>query len=214
MPSASMPSMPGMTEPQALRRLLLPWWPPLLLGTLWGTLQALGGPALWGYERQAIGDGQVWRLLTGQLVHLNAMHLALNLLGLAGVMAVWGQTLARPAVLLDMILGSTIAVALGLWFLAPQVSWYAGASGALHGLFMAGIVLATETGRALRTAAALGLLLKLALEAHTGTGSAGLIGAPVIHAAHQFGAFGGVVSALAWRLLRRSSQMTGPRVRG
>lgn len=198
MPSASMPSMPGMTEPQALRRLLLPWWPPLLLGTLWGTLQALGGPALWGYERQAIGDGQVWRLLTGQLVHLNAVHLALNLLGLAGVMAVWGRALAQPCALLVTYLGSACAVGLGLWWLEPKLAWYAGASGALHGLFMAGIVLATETGRMLRAAAALGLLLKLVLEARLNTGTAGLIGAPVIHAAHQFGAFGGVVSALLW----------------
>lgn len=209
MPSALMPSMPDMTEPQALRRLLLPWWPPLLLGTLWGTLQALGGPALWGYEREAIGDGQVWRLLTGQLVHLNAVHLALNLLGLAGVMAVWGRQLARPCALLVTYLGSACAVGLGLWWLEPQLAWYAGASGALHGLFAAGIILATETGRMLRAAAALGLLLKLVLEAHVETGTAGLIGAPVIHAAHLYGAFGGVVSALTWRLLCRSSQATG-----
>ncbi|MEW6692560.1 MAG: rhombosortase [Pseudomonadota bacterium] len=206
--------MPGMTEPQALRRLLLPWWPPLLLGTLWGTLQALGGPALWGHERQAIGDGQVWRLLTGQLVHLNAVHLALNLLGLAGVMAVWARELTPPLTLLGMVLGSACTVGLGLWLLAPEVAWYAGASGVLHGLFAAGIVLATETGRALRTAAALGLLLKLVLEARLNTGTAGLIGAPVIHVAHQFGAFGGGMSALVWRLLRRSSQATGPGVGG
>lgn len=198
MPSALMPSMPGMTEPQALRRLLLPWWPPLLLGTLWGTLQALGGPALWGYERQAIGDGQVWRLLTGQLVHLNATHLTLNLLGLAGVMAVWGRALAQPCALLVTYLGSACAVGLGLWWLEPKLAWYAGASGALHGLFMAGIVLAANASRMLRTASALGLLLKLVLEARLNTGTAGLIGAPVIHVAHQLGAFGGLVSALLW----------------
>ncbi|MGK0674485.1 MAG: rhombosortase, partial [Halothiobacillaceae bacterium] len=193
--------MPGMTKPQALRRLLLPWWPPLLLGTLWATLQALGGPATWGYERQAIEDGQVWRLLTGQLVHLNAIHLALNLLGLAGVMAVWGRELARPTVLLGMFLGSALAVGLGLWFLEASIDWYAGASGALHGLFAAGIVLATRINRMPQAVAALGLLLKLVLEAHLNTGSAELIGAPVIHTAHQLGACGGVVSALAWRLL-------------
>ena len=214
MPSASMPSMPGMTEPQALRRLLLPWWPPLLLGTLWGTLQALGGPALWGYERQAIGDGQVWRLLTGQLVHLNAVHLALNLLGLAGVMAVWARELTPPLTLLGMVLGSACTVGLGLWLLAPEVAWYAGASGALHGLFTAGIVLATRASLGLRAAAALGLLLKLVVEAHLDTGSAELIGAPVIHAAHQLGALGGVGSALIWRLLRRSSQAAGSVGRG
>jgi rhomboid family GlyGly-CTERM serine protease len=165
---------------------------------LWGALQALGGPALWGYERQAIEDGQIWRLLTGQLVHLNTVHLALNLLGLAGVMAVWGRELAQPCALLVTYLGSACVVGIGLWFLEPKLAWYAGASGALHGLFAAGIVLATSVDRTLRAAAALGLLLKLVLETHVETGTAGLIGAPVIHVAHQLGAFGGVVSALLW----------------
>ncbi|MDM7321884.1 MAG: rhombosortase [Gammaproteobacteria bacterium] len=194
-----------MIKPRPWRLLLRRWWATLLLGGLWCVLQAHGGLALWGYDRQAIGDGQVWRLLTGQLVHLNAVHLVLNLLGLAGVMAVWSRELAHPVALLGMFLGGVCAVGLGLWWLVPEVAWYAGASGVLHGLFAAGIVLALGTSLRLRAVAAMGLLLKLALEAHLGTGSAELIGAPVIHAAHQFGAFGGVVSALAWRLLRRSS---------
>ncbi|MEF3193162.1 MAG: hypothetical protein K6346_02935, partial [Halothiobacillaceae bacterium] len=74
--------------------------------------------------------------------------------------------------------------------------------------------LATREGWTLRAIAALGLLLKLVLEAHMDTGAARWIGAPVIHVAHQLGAFGGVVSALTWRLLRRSSQATGPGVGG
>jgi rhomboid family GlyGly-CTERM serine protease len=195
--------MPGMTEPRAWRPLLRPWWAVLLLGGLWCVLQALGGPALWGYDRQAIGDGQVWRLLSSQLVHLNAVHLVLNLLGLAGVLAVWSKALTPPTVLLGMFLGSACAVGLGLWFFAPEVAWYAGASGTLHGLFAAGIVLAAETPRGLRVVAALSLLLKLVLEVRLDTGTAELIGAPVIHTAHQFGTFGGGVSALVWRLLRR-----------
>ncbi|MFZ5537738.1 MAG: rhombosortase [Pseudomonadota bacterium] len=206
--------MPGMTEPRAWRPLLRPWWAVLLLGGLWCVLQALGGPALWGYDRQAIGDGQVWRLLSGQFVHLNAVHLVLNLLGLAGVMAVWVRELTPPLTFLAMVLGSAGAVGLGLWWLVPEVAWYAGASGVLHGLFAAGIVLATRASSELRAAAALGLLLKLVVEAHLDTGSAELIGAPVIHAAHQLGALGGVGSALIWRLLRRSSQAAGPVGRG
>jgi len=162
-------------------------------------LQALGGPAYWGYDRQAIEQGQVWRLLTGQLVHLNAAHLALNLLGLAAVMAVWGRELARAHTLSGIFLGSALAVALGLWFGKTNLAWYAGASGALHGLFAAGVVLAASADRRLRAVAALGLLLKLVLEAHVNTGTAGLIGAPVIHAAHQFGALGGLISALLMR---------------
>lgn len=180
------------------------WLPPVLLGGCWCALQALGGPSAWGFDRPAILEGQIWRLLTASLVHLNVIHLALNLLGLAGVMAVWGRELARPPALLGMFLGSAFAVGLGLWFLAASLDWYAGASGALHGLFAAGIVLASHAGRMLRLAAALGLLLKLVLETQLDTGTAGLIGAPVIHAAHQFGALGGILAALAWRFQHRA----------
>ena len=191
-----------MSEEGPPARRLRFWLPPVLLGALWCVLQVLGGPALWGYDRLAIGDGQAWRLLTGHLVHLNAMHLVLNLLGLAGVVAVWGRELARPSVLLAIFLGSALVTSLGLW-LQPRLDWYAGASGALHGLFAAGIVLAIGAGRMLRLVAALSLLLKLVLEAHVDSGTAGLIGAPVIQAAHQFGALGGTLAALTWRLRHR-----------
>lgn len=194
--------MPRMSEEGPPTQRLRFWLPPVLLGALWCVLQVLGGPGLWGYERLAIGEGQAWRLLTGHLVHLNAMHLVLNLLGFAGVVAVWGQELARPSVLLATFLASALATSLGLWF-QPQLDWYAGASAALHGLFAAGIVLASGAQRMLRLTAALGLLLKLALETQIDTGTAGLIGAPVIHAAHQFGALGGALAALAWRLRHR-----------
>lgn len=166
-------------------------------------LQALGGPGLWGYERAAIEAGQAWRLLTSQFVHLNATHLALNLGGLAGVMAVFGPSLTRPSILIGAVMGSACTVALGLWFLAPDVAWYAGASGVLHGLFAAGVVVATGAPTPLRAAAALGLGLKLAWEARHGTASADLIGAPVIHAAHLYGATGGLLGAALVRLARR-----------
>lgn len=193
-----------MSKRTSLSHLARFWVPPVLLGTIWCVLQALGGPSLWGFDRQAIGDGQAWRLLTGHLVHLNAMHLALNLLGLAGVMAAWGRELARPSVLPVMFIGSALAASLGLWFMTPELAWYAGASGALHGLFAAGIVLARDAGSLLRLVAALGLLLKLVLETVVDTGTAGLIGAPVVHAAHQFGALGGTLAALAWLIRHRA----------
>lgn len=185
------------------------WVAPCVLAILWCLLQWAGGPATWGYERAAIDDGQVWRLLTGNLVHINATHLALNLLGLAGVTAVWGRELGSWRVLAAVFSGSALAVGLGLWFTTPELAWYSGASGALHGLFAAGLVLATGTGRLFRLVAALGLLAKLAIETRLDTGTAELIGAPVIHAAHQWGAAGGLVIALILRLMTCHSRDKG-----
>jgi len=175
------------------------WLAPLALAATWCLLQGAGGPDAWGYDRAAIGDGQVWRVLTGSLVHIHATHLALNLVGLAGVMAVWGRELGAWRVLAAVFSGSALMVGLGLWLTAPELAWYSGASGALHGLFAAGIVLATAVSTGFRLLAGLGLLLKLVLETQFGSGTADLIGAPVVHAAHQFGAISGALAALLWR---------------
>ncbi len=174
------------------------WSAPFMLVSLWGLLQWFGGPATWGFDRSMITDDQPWRLLTAHLVHLNPTHLALNLLGLAGVLAVWGQDL-RGVRLPVLFLISAATVSAGLWWTRPELLHYAGASGAVHGLFAAGIVLAHSAGTGLRLIAAALLLLKLGLEPHFGGGAAELIGAPVIHAAHPYGALGGGLTALLWR---------------
>ena len=179
------------------------WGAGVLLG-LWCTLQYLGGPAWWDYARQDILSGQVWRLLSAHFVHLNTTHLLLNGLGLLAVLAVWGEALrgARPLLL---AVGMALGISLGLWFNEPQLVHYAGASGVLHGLFAAGMVLTRDIGTGWRALAALGLAAKLVAETQLNTGSAELIGAPVIHAAHQWGALWGVILALPvyWLGIRR-----------
>ncbi|MEW6764303.1 MAG: rhombosortase [Pseudomonadota bacterium] len=161
---------------------------------------------MWGFDRPEIGDGQVWRLLTAHFVHLNGTHLALNLLGLTGILLVWGQALGEARVLAAAFVGSACMASLGLWFMSPELVFYAGASGAVHGMFAAGCVLATRLGPIFRLVAALGLLLKLVTEVNFNTGTAELIGAPVIHASHQWGALGGVMIAG----LIRVTQKRGP----
>lgn len=177
--------------------------PAAALCAIWVILQIFGGPERWGYERQAIGEGELWRLLTGNLVHLNARHLALNLIILTGVMTVWGRELARPATFFGLFMASALAVGIGLWTADEGLAWYVGASGALHGLFAAGIVLASGADPLFRAAAALGLLFKLALETQVDIGTSGLIGAPVIPAAHEWGSAGGCLAALLWKAAGR-----------
>ena len=43
--------------------------------------------ALLRYDREVIGNGELWRLLTGHLVHLGWSHFLLNAIGLALVWA-------------------------------------------------------------------------------------------------------------------------------
>ena len=65
----------------------------LVLGVTAIALTAVGTPTFaWlAYRRAAIAQGQIWRLVTGHLVHVGAAHLAWNLAGLALV----AKTLAR-----------------------------------------------------------------------------------------------------------------------
>lgn len=165
-----------------------------LLLVIWILTQYVGGPALWDYSRSAITDGQLWRVLSGHFVHLNTTHLLMNSLGLLGIVSVWGAALhgARP---LWLSIGIGLGISLSLWLAEPQLQHYAGASGVLHGLFAAGIVLAHDLSPRFRLVAAAALLAKLIAETQFNTGSAELIGAPVIHGAHQWGALWGFALA-------------------
>src|SRR3569623_2737413 len=69
---------------------------PLLLA-LSSLLIALAGPdasVALRYERAAILDGEMWRLVSGHLVHLGWSRLVLNLAGLA---LIWGLYQRRLA---------------------------------------------------------------------------------------------------------------------
>jgi rhomboid family GlyGly-CTERM serine protease len=179
-----------------MKNLLKTYWGAWLLVGLWLVLQYAGGPMLWDYARPAIAEGEYWRLLSAHFVQLNTAHLVLNLLGLLAVLGVWGDVLRgiRPMIL---AVGIALGISLGLWFNETALQHYAGASGVLHGLFAAGIVLARRLDWRLRLLAAIGLIAKLVAETQFNTGSAALIGAPVIHASHQWGAlFGALIAGL------------------
>lgn len=169
-------------------------------------LQASGLVAYLRYDRLAIGGGEVWRLLTGHLVHLGGAHLAVNVAGLALVALLVGRYLSLRA------WGVTLAVcclvtAGGLWLLSPDVRWYVGLSGVLHGLLVTGAALAARHGPE-RTFNSLVLAIvgaKLLWEQFAGPlpGTSRLSGGAVIVDAHLFGAIGGLAVAGLLLMLRR-----------
>jgi len=156
---------------------------------------ALAGPGTseaLRYDRDRIWAGQLWRLLTGNLVHLGWGHLAMNVAALLLI-----APLAPAWVLLPCGLG----VSAGLLFLSPETAWYVGLSGALHGLFASG-ALAYGLRGSWGGWGGLGLLAaKLAYEAHAGPlpGSADLARGPILLPSHFYGA----LSGLPWALLLR-----------
>lgn len=87
------------------------------------------------YDREAVGVGQVWRLVTCHLVHLNPWHMAMNLAGFLLCNYFFNDLLTRRLVWLWLGV-STITVGLAFYWVDTDLHWYVGLSGILHGLLI------------------------------------------------------------------------------
>ena len=91
--------------------------------------------------------------------------------------------------------GSALAVSAGLWFANPELQWYVGASGALHGVMTAGTLAHLRRRDLDGWILAAFIVVKLAYEQFAG--AMPFAGSPnTIVDAHLYGAIGGVVLAL------------------
>jgi rhomboid family GlyGly-CTERM serine protease len=145
------------------------------------------------YERNALLDGQIWRALTGHLVHLSWSHLAFNMFLGALAAAIFGRELRWQAALL-----CALGVTAGLFLGSIRVTWYAGLSGVMYGLLVYGALCASRQRRLWLVVAGL-LVAKLILDEFRQT-PRGFDGNPIIVDAHLYGAISG---ALAFAILYR-----------
>jgi len=146
------------------------------------------------FDRQAILDGEVWRLISGNFVHLGWNHLWMNL---AGLFLIW-MLFARffnNANWLFIIITSAAAVGGGLLFFNPELNWYVGLSGLLHGMFVAGVIRAITLGYRAEILLFILLTGKLIWEQISGAlpGSMDLAGGNVVVDAHLYGAIAGLL---------------------
>jgi rhomboid family GlyGly-CTERM serine protease len=176
----------------------------LALAVLCITQFVPGDVARLRYERTAVAAGEWWRLLSCHLIHYDALHLAMNLAGLVLLWLLYARD-ARARDWCIVALASALAIGGGLYFIEPDVAWYLGLSGVLHGVWAAGGIAACRRWP-LEGGVTLALLAgKLAFELVHGPVSSGF-GAtlPVLTVAHRLGALGGLGAAVALRLWRRS----------
>lgn len=158
------------------------------------------------YERAQVFAGELWRLVSGHFVHGSLQHLIVNVAGLA-LGAVLFAREYRVHEWLAIIALSIAAIDLGFVFCEPQLAWYVGFSGVLHGMFAAGAVgWWRQGGTAPALALSLVLIGKLAWEQWRG--ALPLSGdLPVVVDAHLYGAIGGAAAAgLLW--LRRQDWLS------
>jgi rhomboid family GlyGly-CTERM serine protease len=158
------------------------------------------------YDRVWIGQGENWRLISGHLAHLGWSHLALNSVGLLLVwFLVGGAYTLRSRV---FIVGVTLATMdIGFWFLNPELYWYVGMSGLLHGLLAAGIIARIQSIDAETTVLLLLLIAKIGWEQFSGPvpGSESTSGGPVVVDAHLYGALGGALGGFLATIRVKSS---------
>jgi rhomboid family GlyGly-CTERM serine protease len=159
----------------------------------------LGATGAWGratlqYERDALAHFQLWRLLSAHLVHLGWQHALLNCAGLALLWILFAREFS-PRRWLWIALLAAATIDAGLWFLRPNVQWYLGASGVLHGIWAAGVCAMYRRGEDLGAALLLLLIVKLVYEHQAGS-SLFEGDLPLVSAAHLFGTLGGLLGAL------------------
>jgi membrane associated rhomboid family serine protease len=169
-----------------------------LMAMFWVLLGAASGLH---YQRASFLAGAVWQPLTAQLVHLSALHALVNAVALIAIACGFVHRLA-PGAQFGVLGVAWAGVAFGVT-LDGNCSYYAGASGALHGLIAGNALLLMVRGKG--AGRWLGLLTlavfaaKLAVEAlhnNAFTTALGWTGVAVYPPAHWWGSGGGLLGAL------------------
>lgn len=179
------------------------WRAPTGLAVLLALLQAAGVRHALEYRRTAVLRGQVWRLVTGNLVHLGWVHLARDVAGLFLIWALVAQSLGRRSRVWVMAVCG-LAVGLGLLVFNPQIEWYVGISGVLFGLLCAGVLSQLRERPLFAGALLVGMTAVIGWTLYAGAlpGETRGLGGRVVPQAHLYGALGGAAFILVRAALR------------
>lgn len=179
-------------------------WIVLVIATL--VICVAGEPLtdLLRYDRAAIEQGQIWRLLSAHLTHLTLNHALLNLaaLGLTAYVSDNRIPLLRQLYCWLWLFAFTGTM---LYLISPDLSYYVGLSGALHGALIVAIAFSPHYSRLVRVVTLLVIAGKIVWEQspfYDDMASAEFLGGRVETRAHLYGAIAGVIwiaARWAWK---------------
>ena len=197
----------GLHKAQSEKNQRHAWLAAGLVAAVAAGLQILGLDTAFAWDREALAGGEAWRFLSGHFVHLGWSHLLLNLAGLALIAWIVGRAWDWRGWLVVSLI-SVGVIGAGFWILNPELEWYVGLSGLLHGLLAAGLMIGLVQREAESVVLAVLVAGKLAWEQFAGPlpGSEGASGGAVIVDAHLYGAIGGILAVMAmWRRVRTAA---------
>lgn len=178
----------------------LPWRSLLVAGLAVAAYLALGSaPQFLVYDRDAVAQGELWRLFTAHLVHAGGSHLAWDVAGLLVLGLLFEARQGR--LFFPVLIAGTVAIDAWLW-LGSGLSRYCGLSGVLNSLLAAGLVVLWRESRSWTAAATAVLALaKIAVEATRQSALFTATAWPPAPSAHAMGFIAGLA---AWAILLRS----------
>jgi rhomboid family GlyGly-CTERM serine protease len=157
-------------------------------------------------------DHAWYRLMTGHLVHTNWPHMLMNSAALLITLLLFPVVYGKARLLGSCVLWNMLFISFGILLLFPQIGWYAGFSGVVHGLLMTGSLLSLR--EPVSKLLLVLLVAKVGWELWSGGDSVSteLIDAPVIYEAHLLGLMAGALAALPLQLLSmvRESRISAP----
>mgnify|MGYP001424668137 CR=1 FL=1 len=144
------------------------------------------------WNRTAITNGEVWRIVTGHFTHSNFYHLAMNLAAMWLICAIFKPSKRR---LTTLIIINSVFV--GLLLYTTSYTNYVGLSGILHGLIANLALREALNGNRSSWIIVAVLMVKIFLENTLGTSitTSELIQTKVAYEAHTFGAICGFALA-------------------
>ncbi len=154
---------------------------------------------------EAVAQGELWRLVTSQFVHLGFNHTMLNLVGYLIISASFREDVS-PWQECTGLFASVIGVGLGIYYLSPEIQWYVGLSGAIYGLLVFDLLLGWRRSPFLALFFSLFLAGKFVYEqliAGPETVSAEFIGGLVAIDSHLYGAITGALTGLIFLMFQK-----------